>query len=74
VQKLEQRRVFYLQADKKGMAEAVAALITKVRAEREGAFSALSQYPSIAAIVLPSSGIGAWALLEYAAKTFGGSL
>ena len=40
-------------------------LISRIESEREGAFSLLSQYPTLAAILLPSGGLGIWALLQY---------
>jgi hypothetical protein len=44
-------------------------MIARVEAERGGAFSLLSQYPFLAAIILPSGGFGVWVILEYFAKS-----
>jgi hypothetical protein len=46
----------------------IRALIDSVRNERRGAFSTLSQHPVVATILLPSGGLGIWALLEYLSK------
>ncbi|MDB5298111.1 MAG: hypothetical protein JWO31_4094, partial [Phycisphaerales bacterium] len=43
-------------------------LIADIRDERQGAFSILSNYPFLAAILLPSGGVGLWALLEQVPK------
>jgi hypothetical protein len=40
-------------------------VIAEVEGERRGAFSILSQYPLLAAILLPSGGLGIWAAIEY---------
>jgi hypothetical protein len=51
-------------------AEGIHNVMEEVRNERAGAFALLSQYPLLAAILLPSSGVGIWVLLDYLAKTY----
>jgi hypothetical protein len=46
-------------------------VIERVENETEGAFSILSQHPTLAAILLPSGGLGIWALLQYFANSAG---
>jgi hypothetical protein len=53
----------------KEKADTMAELIKEVESEKRGAFSLLSQYPVLAAILMPSGSIGAWAILEYVAKS-----
>jgi hypothetical protein len=53
------------------MANVMDVLIEEVRNERTGAFSILSQYPTLAAILLPTGSVTLWALLEYLGKTLG---
>ena len=48
-------------------AKALEELIGEVKSERRGAFSILSQYPFLAALLLPSGGFGVWVLIEYLA-------
>lgn len=69
---LRERFVRYNAAGNIGAGTAIQALIDIVRAEKEGAFSLLSQHPIVAAVLLPSGGIGLWALLEYIAHASGG--
>jgi hypothetical protein len=40
----------------------------EVREMREGAFALLSRHPILGAVLLPSGGIGIWALVEFLAK------
>ena len=58
-------------SDNKEKSEVLADLIHEVENERRGAFSLLSQHPLIAAVLLPSGGVGIWALLEYFANRLG---
>ena len=53
------------------LADTMAKLIKEVESEKRGAFSLLSQYPLLAAILMPSGSIGIWALIEYFAKSGG---
>lgn len=66
--KLRDRFMRYKVLKDSGKADAIEQVIKLVRDEREGAFSILSQYPWLAAVILPSSGLGLWALLDYAAR------
>ncbi len=68
LRKLHDRFMRYTAEDNSAKAKAFDHVIKLVRGEREGAFSMLSQYPLLAAVILPSSGIGLWALLEFAAR------
>jgi hypothetical protein len=45
-------------------ADALRALRQLIEREKEGAFSILSNYPLTAAVLLPSGGVGLWALLD----------
>ena len=67
---MRERRLRFVANDMKPQAELMKTLMDEVTDEKRGAFSLLSQYPVLAAILLPSGSIGAWALLEYLAKTF----
>ena len=69
IRKMESRRIGHLKGNRKSLADAMDLLIDDVRDEKRGAFAVLSQYPWLAAIILPSSGLGAWALLEYFARS-----
>jgi hypothetical protein len=40
-------------------------MIADVESERRGAFAVLARHPLVSALVLPSSGLGIWAVLEY---------
>ena len=53
-------------------AETLGTLAEAVENERRGAFSVLSQYPTLATVLLPSGGFGLWALVEYFAKSYAG--
>jgi hypothetical protein len=53
------------EADQRKQLERLEREITK---ESRGAFSTLAQHPVVATILLPSGGVGIWALLEYFAK------
>jgi len=68
VRKIEQRRMKYVKSGDK-TADVLDHLADEIRKEKRGAFAVLSQYPWLAAIILPSSGLGAWVLLEYFAKS-----
>jgi hypothetical protein len=65
--RLRERAVFHSARGDSGKADAVKQCVAEIEAERGGAFSLLSQHPILAAIVLPSGGIGIWALLDYLA-------
>jgi uncharacterized membrane protein len=71
LKELEKRRQIYLNDNITSKVDDIQKMIDEIKAEREGAFSILSQYPWLAAILLPSGGIGVWALLEYFAKSVG---
>jgi hypothetical protein len=72
IRRLRERLVRASAAGDEATARAIQELIALVRGEKEGAFSLLSQHPIIAAILLPSGGIGLWAILEYIAHASGG--
>jgi hypothetical protein len=69
VEKLRGRMLVYHGQNQGEIARALEKITTLVERERQGAFSLLSQHPFLAAILLPSSGLGLWALIEYAART-----
>lgn len=51
--------------------DALRSLRQQIEQEREGAFSILSNYPVVAAVLLPSGGVGLWALLDQLPRLFG---
>lgn len=53
-------------------AERIERIIKSIEANRTGAFGSFSHNPVLGAFLLPSSGIGAWALLEVLAKWHAG--
>jgi hypothetical protein len=65
---LDQRRRVALADGTTAKAQVIDKLMTEVENERRGAFSLLSQYPVLAAILLPSGSVGIWVLLEYLAR------
>ena len=71
IRRLRERLVRSNAAGDQNTARGIEELIDIVRNEKEGAFSLLSQHPFVAAILLPSGGIGLWALLEYIAHMAG---
>jgi hypothetical protein len=72
LKRLRERRMGYVYNAKPEQAAVLSDLISEVESEQTGAFSILSQYPWLAAVLLPSSGIGLWAILEYVARSSGG--
>lgn len=45
------------------------AVLDEIKEYRKGAFGSISQHPVVAALLLPSSGLGVWALLQYLASS-----
>jgi hypothetical protein len=43
-------------------------IIGEIQSNRTGAFATLSRHPLLAAMLLPTGGIGLWALLSYLAN------
>lgn len=62
--KLRDRLVACTSGERKERAEALKITMEEIESERQGAFSVLSNYPRLAAILLPSGGLGIWALLQ----------
>lgn len=69
---IDQRLITAKACGKSNEAAVLQSVRDRVAHEREGAFSILSQYPFIAAILLPSGGIGLALLLEYLPKILTG--
>jgi hypothetical protein len=65
VQKIEVNRLKYVATGDDKNASFMASLGERVQNEREGAFSVLSQYPILGALLLPSGSVGLWAIVQY---------
>ncbi|MGC4031435.1 MAG: hypothetical protein QM754_06825 [Tepidisphaeraceae bacterium] len=62
--KLNQRRHFHAARNDAAHLKIIDEVSGEIRSERGGAFAVLSQYPWLTAVLIPSGGIGLWAILE----------
>jgi hypothetical protein len=69
VEDLRARALDYAIQGRGDRADVLKEMTREVETERGGAFSLLSQYPIMAAVLLPSGGVGIWFLLDYLART-----
>lgn len=65
LQKIGVIRLRYVLAGESNKVKFMAQLQKRVQDEREGAFSILSQYPILGALLLPSGSVGLWAIVQY---------
>jgi hypothetical protein len=56
--------------DWKNHVDTIREMITAIRSERRGAFAAITQHPILGAILLPSGGLGIWAVTQYFPRFF----
>ncbi len=56
------------QSDEQQQRERLQRIAERIRSEDRGAFSTASQHPFLSSVLVPSGGVGIWALLEYLAK------